>query len=97
MNKCALIISDQATDDLSDIWLYIATDHPNTADRFIELLHEKCLLLCEDPEIGRRRDEILPGLRSFPVKRYIIFYRSQPDRVEIIRVLSGYRDLDQLF
>jgi toxin ParE1/3/4 len=42
-------------------------------------------------------DELLPGLRSFPVGRYLIFHRVDEDRVEIVRVLSAYRDLDSLF
>ncbi len=97
MSKRQLIISDKAADDLSDIWLYIANDHPETADRFIDQLYAKCLLLCENTEIGRRRDEVMQGLRSFPVKRYTIFYRVNLQNIEIIRILSGYRDIETLF
>jgi plasmid stabilization system protein ParE len=40
MKKLKLIISQQAIEDLSDIWSYIALDNPNAADRFVEQLHE---------------------------------------------------------
>lgn len=47
--------------------------------------------------MGRRRDELLPSLRSFPVEDYLIFYRSIEDGIDILRVVSGYRDLEALF
>ena len=97
MKKPRLIISDLASDDLTNIWLYITDYSPQVADRFIDTIYEKCLLLSESPGLGQRREELLPGMRSFPVKRYIIFYREKKECLEIVRVLSGYRDLDTLF
>jgi len=47
--------------------------------------------------MGRARDELEVGLRSFPVGRYAIFYLPIPDGVEIVRVLHGARDLDAIF
>jgi toxin ParE1/3/4 len=51
----------------------------------------------EHPELGRLRDEFAPGLRCFPVDRYLIFYRVREDNIEIARVLHGARDLDAIF
>ena len=79
------------------IWLYIADYSPSVADQFIDEIYDKCFLLTEAPEIGQQRDELLPGIRSIPVKRYIIFYRKKGNKMEIVRVLSGYRDLETLF
>ena len=47
--------------------------------------------------IGRARDELRPGLRSFPVREYLILYSHQPGVIRILRVLSGYRYLDAMF
>lgn len=47
--------------------------------------------------MGRKRDELLPLLRSFGVDDYLIFYRPIESGIEILRVVSGYRDLDALF
>ena len=47
--------------------------------------------------MGRQRDELAPTLRSFPVGRYVIFYRSIEGGIEVARVLSAYRDLGRLF
>lgn len=92
-----LIISEQAQQDLTEIWLYIANDSPHTADRFLDFILGKCQPLCSSPRLGRTRDELLPGIRNLPVKRYIIYYRVTETSVEIIRVLSCYRDSDSLF
>jgi toxin ParE1/3/4 len=97
MKKYQLVISEQATRDLADIWLYIANDSPQTADTFLDSIFDSCKLFCSSPDMGRARDELLPGLRSFPIKRYVIFYRLRSNSVEVVRVLSGYRDIDSLF
>ena len=53
--------------------------------------------LASHPNLGRSRDELAEGLRSFPVGRYVIFYRAIPEGVEIVRVLHGSRDLNAIF
>ena len=90
-------LSRLAEQDLLDIWTYIAKDNPDAADRFTDLLIQKCESLCDFPEIGTRRDELAPTLRSFPVGRYIIFYRVADPGIEVVRILSAYRDLGQFF
>jgi toxin ParE1/3/4 len=47
--------------------------------------------------MGRERNELVPGLRSFPIGRYMIFYEPLPDGVVIVRVLHGARDIDTQF
>jgi toxin ParE1/3/4 len=89
--------SPLAKRDLVDIWIFIAKDNPDAADRFLDQLAQKFGLLTESPEIGRRREELAPNLRSFPVGRYVIFYRAAEAGIEIVRVLSAYRDIDTLF
>jgi toxin ParE1/3/4 len=96
MKRLELVLAEQAIDDLMDIWLYIATDSIRNADHFIDFLYEKCSDLCETPNIGRKRLELLPGIRSLPVKRYIVFYRVTDKAVEIARIVSGYRDIASL-
>jgi toxin ParE1/3/4 len=49
------------------------------------------------PKLGRQRNEILPGIRSLAVDAYLILYISIGQDVEILRVVSGYRDLSNLF
>ena len=87
----------EAEADLDDIWYFIASGsgNPQVADRFIDSLSERFLLLARHPHVGRRRDEDLaPGLRSFPVGRYVILYSLESGRdVLIVRVIPGERDI----
>lgn len=83
--------------DLHQIWDYIADDDVEAAMRLVDLVEEKCALLARAPDIGRVRDELAPGLRSFPIGKYVIFYRRAKGGIEIVRVLSGWRDIPALF
>ena len=49
------------------------------------------------PFAGRARDEIRPGLRSLAANIQIIFYRLKDDRPEIVRVLDGRQDIEEIF
>ena len=86
----------RAKTDLVEIWDYIADDSEARADAFIETVDQKFQALAARPNMGRLRDELAEDLRSFPVGRYVIFYRPLPEGVEIVRVLHGARDLDTI-
>jgi len=92
-----LKISRPAKKDLDDIWLYIAQDNVDAADRFVDLLTDKFPVLASFPEMGRSRDDLASGLRGLPVKNYLILYRNLKGQVEIVRVVHGARDLKSLF
>ncbi len=87
----------KAKTDVVEIWDYIADDSETRADAFIETIDKKFHALVDEPYLGIARDEIEADLRSFPVGRYVIFYRRIPDGIEIIRVLHGARDLNIIF
>ncbi len=92
-------VAPEAEADLDDIWCYIARKSGSLeiADRFTEFLSDRFYLLANHPYIGRRRDEELrPGLRSFPVRDYVILYRIEDEDVLILRVLRGSRDIKAL-
>ncbi|SRR6266404_1718775 len=91
-----LTYSPEAESDLIDAWVYIAEDKDSeTADRVLSSLWNKCNVLVKQPEMGRRREELSTGLRSIPQGSYVIFYRLVEDRIEIVRVLHGARDIEQ--
>jgi len=90
-------VSDEARADLDEIWLYIAQDNPDAADKFVRAIVSRFPMLASMPFMGRQREELLPRLRSFPVRSYVIFYRPMEIGVEIARVLDGARDVPPLF
>jgi toxin ParE1/3/4 len=96
----AHIRSLQADSDLDSIWYYIASESGSVeiADRLIDSITERFLLLANYPNLGRRRDDDLrPGLRSFSVGEHVILYRLRNEDVLILRVLRGNRNIEALF
>ncbi|WP_008313234.1 type II toxin-antitoxin system RelE/ParE family toxin [Leptolyngbya sp. PCC 6406] len=67
------------------------------AERFLSKLDAKFARITQFPNLGRPRDEILPELRSLALESYLILYIATESRVDILRVVSGYRDLTSLF
>jgi toxin ParE1/3/4 len=92
-----LHISPRASSDLIEIWSYIADDSVSNADAFVDNLYETMQLLASKPGSGRHREELAPGMQSFPFGRYIIFYRAVSGAIEIVRVLHGARDIQSIF
>jgi toxin ParE1/3/4 len=95
----AHIVAPQAATDLDAIWYYIARESGSTdrADRVVEAITERFYLLSTHPRLGRKRDDLRPDLRSFPVDDYIIIYRiTEMDDVVISYVLHSRRDLKQV-
>ena len=92
-----VIISPEAENDLLEIWLYIAEDSPINADRFLDKLNEKAELIAGFNEAGSPRPELGKDMQSFPVDRYVIYFREQPEGIELVRVLRGSRDTTLLF
>lgn len=92
-----IIKRPRAKIDLIEIWDYIADDSEARADAFIDRIDQKFRTLAQRPLIGRLRDELAADLRSFPVGRYVIYYRPLPNGVEIVRVLHSARDLNADF
>jgi toxin ParE1/3/4 len=89
-----IVLQPRAKADLSEIWQFIAEDSDDQADAFIDLIDQKFQLLAQQSGLGRRREELAEGLRSFPVGRYVIFYLPVPGGVQIVRLLHGARDIE---
>jgi toxin ParE1/3/4 len=90
-------LAPRAELDLDDIWHYLATNASiEVADRLVDSLTTRFFLLSRYPRVGRRRDHLRPGIRSFPVGEYIVLYRLERDDVLILRVVRGSRDLEAL-
>lgn len=92
-----LRISRDAHLDLDDIWLCVARDNMEAADDLTDSITHEYERLAAFPFLGRLRDELRPGLRSWAHGSYVIFYTGSNELVEIVRVLHGARDLPPLF
>jgi toxin ParE1/3/4 len=86
----------QAEADIEAIALYIAEDNPSAARRWYEDIYRRCQQIGEMPDIGVARPEVRPGLRSLPIGHYLILYRQTDEGAEIIRVVHGARQWEDL-
>ena len=93
-----LYLTQPALQDIEGIADYIASQSGlEQGERFLSKLDAKLAKIAQFPKLGRLREEILPELRSVSMDSYLIFYTVMESRVEILRVVSGYRDLTALF
>lgn len=90
------ILSPLARQDIIEIIDYIAADNLAAALRLRDRLFIAFDLLDKQPGLGHVRDDLISrksGVRFWPVGTYLVVYRPISDTVQIVRVLSGYRDL----
>ncbi len=91
-------LTEPAVQDVKQIADYIAQQSGlDAADRFLSKLDAKFSTVVQFPNVGRKRDEILPNSRSLSLNNYLILYLPIGQDIEILRVVSGYRDLTALF
>ena len=88
--------SPEALGDLIDLYDYIAArDGAGRAIGYIDRIEECCQGLSVFPNRGAARDDLRPGLRilGFERRAVIAFYVAS-DRVTILRVLYGGRNVE---
>lgn len=72
-------------------------DNSRAADRRLDHIHATVQMLARHPQMGKRRYTFRSGLHSFTVGGHLLFYLPREHGIVLVRVLSGYRDLDALF
>jgi plasmid stabilization system protein ParE len=92
-----VVITAAAKADLLAIRRYIEADNPTRAVSFTEELLDRCQALADTP----RAYPLVPRYEHFGIRRcvhghYLIFYRLQPQQIEVIHVLQGARDIEAL-
>jgi toxin ParE1/3/4 len=92
-----VIRAAQAELDLEAILDFLDRRSPRAAERLALAIDQRCQVYAQFPEMGRSREELAPGLRSFTVESYLIFYRPAEEGIEVIRIVHGQRDITALF
>lgn len=89
--------SPEARLDLLEIWEFIAQDNVDAADRVQLEVQQAVSLLAHNPELGHlRRDLTSKAVRFWAVHSYLIVYDPVTRPLEVVRILSGYRDVAAL-
>lgn len=85
---------DPALDDLETIRDYIGKDSPHYARQFIERIFDATEALQDHPKMGRPIPEAdREDVRELIFQGYRIIYRTKPDRVQVLTVIHGSRNL----
>jgi len=95
----AYVVSPQARQDLIEIAEYVADVDLDAAFRLRDRLFAAFALLAARPGLGHVRDDLAPSrlrVRFWPVGRYLVIYRQAGAAIQIVRVLSAYRDIAAL-
>lgn len=83
--------------DLNEIWEYIARESIDDANRILNEFDAHCTRLASFPALGKIRIDFTDKpFRFWPFYSYFIIYRPETKPLEIVRVLSGYRDIADL-
>ena len=95
MSKNKYRISEQAIDDLNDIWIY--TFHKwskEQADRYYDLIIEEIEFIAENYLIGKSAEQTRKNYRVTKIKSHLIFYRKVENKVvEFVRILHQRMDI----
>jgi len=90
--KYTLLWAQLALQDLKEIKKYIARDNPAAAKKEAQKIKSKVLRLETFPHSGRALTTI-PGVREVIADQYHVFYEVQGNKVIILRVLHGKRNI----
>ena len=91
------IIAIEASADLDEIGDYFLDRSVEAGERWFQEFNQKCKYLAQYPGIGRSYSDIRSYLRGLPLNGFIVFYRLKGDGIEIMRVVNGRRDFDEVF
>ncbi len=92
-----VFLSVGAEVDLLEITSFVSSGDEALVRKFVARFTEVLDRLAEHPEMGRRRDDLRPGLRSVSFNPYLVIYQIQNNAVEVVRLLHGARDIEALF
>jgi toxin ParE1/3/4 len=91
-------LAPEAAFDLVEIWRYIKNNASlEMADRVESVIREKIVYLAGKPGLGHwRRDLTDEPVKFYPVYSYLIVYRPATKPLQVVAILHGRRDVEQL-
>jgi len=92
-----VVLTADAEADLDDIFDYVAEDSATAAFGLVSMLRAKALRIGQAPRAYPARSNYGNGIRASFSGSYVILFRVQHDRVEILHIVHGARDLKRLF
>lgn len=96
--KSCYNLSKKTDDDIGDIFDYTEEKYGfNQAIKYVNEFVPFFNHLLINPTIGKHRIEIKNNLYSLAKDEHIIFYKILKDKIRIVRILHGSKDLPKYF
>ena len=89
-----VVLTAEAEESRIGIWLSVAAEIPDAADRLLERLDEKCRLCATQPEMGTPRPDLGRNVRCFSVGNYVVIYQPTEEGIVVLLVIHGARHPD---
>ncbi len=87
-------LTPRALSDLDAIADYsLESWGPRQTEDYLRKMADRFQWLADNPSIGRARDDIADGYRSFPEGKHVIFYLILPEEIAIIGVPHSAMDV----
>jgi toxin ParE1/3/4 len=92
------VLAPEAALDLVQIWRYIKQQSSiEIADHVESVIRDRIVFLSANPGAGHwRRNLTDEALKFFPVYSYLVVYRPETTPLQIVSILHGRRDVEQL-
>ncbi len=92
------VLAPEAAADLVQIWRYIKKQSSaEMADRIESAIRDKIVFLAGSPGAGHWRKNLTDqAVKFFSVYSYLIVYRPDTQRMQVVSILHGRRDVEQI-
>lgn len=96
--KALYVLAPEAALDLVQIWRYIKAEGSiEIADHVESVILDKIEFLAGNPGAGHRRKNLTDeAVKFFPVYSYLIVYRPDTRPLQVVSILHGRRDVEQI-
>jgi len=92
------VFAPEAAFDLVQLWRYIKKQSSvEIADHVESVIRNKIVFLAENPGAGHWRKNLTDeAVKFFPVYSYLIVYRPDTNPLQVVSILHGRRDVEQI-
>ena len=92
------VLAPEAALDLVQIWRYLKKQGDVAiADRVESVIRDKIVFLAGNPGAGHWRKNLTDAaVKFFPVYSYLIVYRPDTKPLQIVSILHGRRDVEEI-
>jgi toxin ParE1/3/4 len=89
-------LTPRARSDLEEIWDYTAARWSiNQAEVYLRQIKAAIEVIAADPRRGGICNDVRAGYRKYPAGSHLLFYRTTPHGIDIVRILHQRMDFER--